>query len=64
MLSVSKTFERINKPWLEYAENINMMVGSAMPIFQKVKKIDKDSKDNKIDELCKQAEYLLLLMMK
>ncbi len=40
------------------------MVGSAMPIFQKVKKIDKDSKDNKIDELCKQAEYLLLLMMK
>ncbi len=47
----SKTYEGIKKACLEYAENIMMMEGSATTIFQKGKKTDKDSKDNKINEL-------------
>ncbi len=41
-----------------------MVEGSAAPIFQKRRKIDKDSKDNKIDKLCKQVENLHFMMMK
>ena len=40
-----------------------MVEGSTTPIFQKRRKIDKDSKDNKIDELCKQVENLHFMMM-
>ncbi len=59
----SKTYEGIKKACLEYVENIKMMESSAIPIFQKVKKIEKDSKDNKIDELCKQIQNLNLMIM-
>ncbi len=41
-----------------------MLDGSTTSIFQQTKKFDKDPKEVKIDELCKQVENLHLMMMK
>ena len=40
----SKNYEEINKPCLEYAENIKIMEDSTAPPFQQTKKFDKDLK--------------------
>ena len=60
----SKNYGGIKNTCLEYAENIKMMDGTAASIFQQTKKFDKDRKETKIDELCKQVENLRLMMMK
>ncbi len=60
----SKNYEGIKKAFLEYAANIKMVDGTAVPIFQQTKKFDKDPKEIKIDELCKQVENLSLMTMK
>ncbi len=60
----SENNDEINKACLEYAENIKMTDGTAVLIFQKTKKFNKDPKETKIDELCKQGENLHLIMMK
>ena len=60
----SRNYPGIKKPCLEYAENIKMKIGTAAPIFQLTKKFDKDPKETKIDELCKQVENHHLMMMK
>ena len=59
-----KNYQGINKKCLEYAENIKMTDGTAAPIFKQTKKFDKNPKETKIDELCKQVEHLHLMMMK
>ena len=41
-----------------------MMNRTAGPIFLQMKKFDKDPKETKIDELCKQVENLYLMLMK
>ncbi len=41
-----------------------MMEGSVSPLFKQTKKFDKDPKENKIDQLCKQVENLHLMIMK
>ena len=48
---------------MEYPENIKMLDGTTTSIFQQTKKFDKDAKETKIDELCKQVENLHLMMM-
>ncbi len=60
----SKNYEVIKKTWPEYAKNIKMMDETTVPIFQQTKKFDKDPKETKINELCKQVENLHLMMMK
>ena len=60
----SKNYEGIKKTCLEYFKNIKML-GDTMPsIFQQTKKFDKDPKEAKMDELCKQFEKLYLMMIK
>ena len=60
----AKDYETIKKSCFEYAEKIKMMDGSAVPLFQQTKKFDEDPKENEIDELCKKAENLHLIIMK
>ncbi len=48
----SKTYEDVRKACIEYAENINMMEGQTTPKFQQVKTMDKEEREDKIDELC------------
>ncbi len=60
----SKNYEGIKKACLEYAENIKMLDGMTKSIFQQTKKFDKDPKETKDDELCKQVENFHLMMMK
>ncbi len=40
------------------------MDGSAVSLFKQIKKFDTDPKEHKVDELCKQIENLLFMMMK
>ncbi len=56
MVRGSKNYEGIKKACLEYAENIKIMCGTAAPIFQQTRKFDKDPKEAKIGELCKQIQ--------
>ena len=60
----SKNNEGIKKACMEDAEKIKMMDGTAAPSFQQTKKLDKNPKEIKIDELCEQVENLHLMMMK
>ncbi len=55
---------RADKAFMGYAENIKMMDGTAAQTFQQTKNFDKDPKETKIYELCKQVENLRLMMMK
>ena len=41
-----------------------MMEGSVAPLFKRTAKHDRDPKEEKIDELCKQVGNLQLMMMK
>ncbi len=45
----SKTYEGIQKPWLEYAESIKMIEDSATLIFQKTKKNAVDKMEYRTD---------------
>ncbi len=47
---------------MEYAENSRMTDGTTTLISQLTKKFDKDPKEAKIYELCKQVENLHLIM--
>ena len=60
----SKNYKGIKKACLKYAKNIKVIDRTAAPIFPKIKKFDKDPKETKIGELCKQVENLHLMMMK
>ena len=60
----SRNYEGIKKACLEYAENIKMLDETTTLIFQQLKNSDKDPKEAKIDELRKQVENLLLMMVK
>ncbi len=40
------------------------MEGSTAPLFQQTKKFEKNRREDKIDELCKQVGNLHLMMMK
>ncbi len=41
-----------------------MLDGTTASIFQNTKKLDKDPKEAKIDEMCQQVEDLHLMMIK
>ena len=60
---ISKNYQGLKKEYLEYAENIKMLDGTTTSIFQEKKKFDKDQREAKIDELCKQVEnhYLMII---
>ncbi len=60
----SKTHKDVGKMFLEYAENIKMMEGKTMSIFQREEWMDKKEREDKIDELCKQDENHNSMMMK
>ncbi len=60
----SKTHKDVRKVFLEYAENIKMMEGQTMSIFQREERMDKKQREDKIDELCKQVENHNLMIMK
>ncbi len=59
-----KNCEDIKKACLEYTENIKMMNGAATSMCQQKNKSNKDQKEAKIDEICKQVGNLHLMMMK
>ena len=60
----AKDYESEKKLCVEYAENLKMMGGTTTTKIVRSEKRDKDSKDSKIDELCKQVENLHLMMTK
>ncbi len=60
----SKNYDGIKKSCLEYAKNIKMIESSVAPLFKQRKKLDREPKADKIDELCKQVANLPLMMIK
>ncbi len=59
----SETNDGIKIACLEYTGNSEMIEGSETSTFQKKNKFDKDPKDNRMDDLCKQEENLRLIRM-
>ncbi len=62
LFSGSKNYEGIKKSWLEYAETLKILEGSAALLFKQIKNFDEDPKEDKIKGLCKQVENFHLTM--
>ncbi len=62
LFSGSRIYEDIKNACHEYLESIKMVDGSAKATFQKSMKVQRDTSDKEIEELCKQVENLLWMM--